>query len=285
LEVVDAVAMETGSYASSRGVRDLALAGQAVLLAGKKGVEIVDVSNPQHPLRLSRLRLGGTVQAIEIMDRYAWVVRTMRPRGIVSIDISHPEDPVIAGKSGAHWGMARDLAVRSTTGFVAEGLFGVGVYDFSNPQAPERLGRFDTPGITIHVALYGDLLAAADLFGPVRLYSLSDPLQPRLVSEIQTQHAVVDTALHGNALHLQALRPRPASWIKCLVGVECRPGERIEVYDISMEGSPPKMGDYLMEVGSGDVPLVGTAVMGVNIVVPEHRGFRVLEARIVGGQP
>jgi hypothetical protein len=115
---------------------------------------------------------------------------------------------------------------------------------------------------------------ATTLDSRILVADITRPLHPQVVAEIPTDWPVVSTAVHGTTLHAQKLDWRPSAFVKCLVGVECSPGDDVEVYDIALRDDPTYSGAYL--AGAACLPELG--VKGRYLVARSDDGFEVMEA-------
>jgi hypothetical protein len=69
--------------------------------------------------------------------------------------------------------------------FVAEGEYGVELFDFSNPTSPQLITRYDTPGRAEDIFYYHPELYIADGDSGVLIINVENPLEPRILSNIQ----------------------------------------------------------------------------------------------------
>ena len=99
--------------------------------------------------------------------------------GVVAYDIRDPIAPRFTGRVTTQ-GTTKDLAVGRRYVYAASGTAGVEVIDTGAPGAMEKIGRVDTPGSALGIALEGPRLVVAD-WGPTFVFDISAPAQPALM--------------------------------------------------------------------------------------------------------
>ncbi len=110
-------------------------------------LKLADLTNPAAPSALGALALPTEIRSIAVSGSYAYVsdVDTL-----FVVDVLDPAHPAVLGSTPA---IAFDIVVDGTRAFVAAGAGGLLVFDVSNPAAPSRIGRLDTPGYAVGVAV------------------------------------------------------------------------------------------------------------------------------------
>jgi hypothetical protein len=126
------------------GVRalDLILDGNLAYLATEKGLTIIDVSDPLHPVRRgSVLALKGN-RSYGLAKKGSHIYLAAGRAGMQVIDVSNPDAPTTIG-SAYVGGMIWDVAVHPTANAAYAASFRgqVQVFDISNPAAPRLTQR------------------------------------------------------------------------------------------------------------------------------------------------
>lgn len=95
---------------------------------------------------------------------------------LVVFDVGDPLDPQHIATLPAE-GTLKDLAWLNDTVYAASGSAGVEIFDVSDPGAPVKAGRADTPGSALGVSAEGEHLIVAD-WNDVQLFNISNRLVP-----------------------------------------------------------------------------------------------------------
>jgi hypothetical protein len=168
---------------------DLAFAG------GPAGLRIIDITDPLVPVVLFEdpdyhpAALSGTVLACG-------------GRHIQTLDISDPANPeLLGGVPNATW---NGLAFTGTWLLNANNIFGLDVFDASEPSSPDRLGIVDLPDRTEDVVFQGDLAFAAAREGGLRILDISDRTNPVELGDLPTVGEARGVAVRGHWAYVAA---------------------------------------------------------------------------------
>ena len=125
------------------GARAISIAGNYAYILCRRGLAVVDVSEPVHPRIIAALGSPDLVEprAVAIQLRYAFVADA---RGLIVIDITHPEKPVLAASLGLP--EAQDVYVARTYAYVAAGKSGLAIVDVEQPTKPFVQQTYDAGG-------------------------------------------------------------------------------------------------------------------------------------------
>jgi hypothetical protein len=159
--------VDTPGFASA-----VAVHGRLALVAdGHKGLRIVDVSDPGHPLEIGSVETGGWARRVAALGDHAYVAA--ENDGVRIVDLSTPSRPVEVGviDTGEP---ALDLAAAGDHLYVAARF--LKVFDVSDPANPREV---DPPEAVYAstVAVDGGLLFAAGNWSFV-VYDISEPSEP-----------------------------------------------------------------------------------------------------------
>jgi len=163
-----------------------------------RGFDIVDISDPEHPVFQSNLPLTGNGMDVIVDDGFAYV--TTKSGGLHIVDVHDPLHPVQLGSIQAdpevddlalHLHKADDLI------FVADEMYGVPIYDVSDPNHPFKIG---TCGISFGEAVWVEDNYAYLTGGTVGLhiYDVSDPSNPQFVSSLPKISYTYDVQVWGD---------------------------------------------------------------------------------------
>ncbi|NQT33795.1 hypothetical protein HQ587_01290 [bacterium] len=126
--------------------------GLAYVAAGCSGLQIVDVSDPENPVVVGYWEYINEACGVAVSDEYAYVA------------------------DGGIWN-------EDEFGYVGGGLRVISVDD---PEHPEEVGYYNTPGRAEGVTVSGDYAYVADGGGSLRVISVADPEQPEEVGFCDT---------------------------------------------------------------------------------------------------
>jgi len=119
----------------------VAVSGNYAYVAnGSGGLQVLDVSNPANPQRVSYCGTSGSAQGVAVSGNYAYVADDMA--GFQVIDVSTPANPQwVGGCTNDPGGRAWGVAVSGNYAYVADSGAGLHVIDVSSPANPQRVSR------------------------------------------------------------------------------------------------------------------------------------------------
>lgn len=170
-------------------VQDLAVRGETVYLLTEQGLALLAVTD-----LAERGFLPGGGQALVVTDSAVYVAARQAGIRVAVFDrrdgLRGPWREIVTAAA------ARDLAVDPAGGalFVALGEAGVALYELVDPAQPQLAAQLAdaVPASTVTIEA-GRLLAGCDY--RLLIYSLADPLAPRLLSTYDPLHDGVDVLL------------------------------------------------------------------------------------------
>ena len=146
------------------------------------GFDIIDVSDPSFPIRISHLDLPGWENGVWVNNPFGKAFVADDWEGLQIIDISDPTNPRV-DTSLLKADYSYDLVVDRNYAYIANYACGLKIIDVSNPTLPREVGTYDTIGRD-----YIETATARDsfVFMPGRMgvkfksIDVSDPSRPRL---------------------------------------------------------------------------------------------------------
>jgi hypothetical protein len=240
------------------------------------GFAVVDITDPLHPLLVTRLEMPGDVIGLALSGTHVYVTESpsaQRPwRGLQVIDMADPAHPRIVGSLGGPgdpWGVGAaqpalgGLAVVGGYAYVATTEDAVPesqlrVIDVSNPGLPRLVGRAGFAGGAHGVAVSGGFAYVTGDNPGLRVIDIGDPQRPRLVASVQIPAYSWDVTVSGDVVDVaNPANPRLVGTLTCpepsgvaVSGsyVYCASSaRRLDVVDVSVPESPRL-------VGSVDIP-------------------------------
>ncbi|MEW6160536.1 MAG: hypothetical protein AB1813_24145, partial [Verrucomicrobiota bacterium] len=196
---------------------------------------------------------------------------------------------------------ASDLVVEGGYAYVAGGLAGLQIIDIRTPQLPRRVGRYDTRGGTVKVAVWGDFAYIGESGFGLRIVDVHDRVMPRLSGSIPLtnglHHAIacgsnyVYVAYRDAGLQIidarDPTRPRLAGHYPAYAFGVAVSGNfayladgnlGLIILDVSDPTQPTRVAEYLVDGGAGSVKVSdGKAFLDLN-----GGGLRILDVRNPG---
>jgi len=178
-----------GNYAYMVALEEFSGGGYTLSL------RIIDVSDPTRPREVGQYAPAGKkAYAVVAGNNYAYVaVSGSNSNALHVLNISNPASPQfvreitnvpdIEGDGGT---------VVGNRLYLVHGRNGVSIWDISQPDNPQRLGAFDTPGIARSVAVSGNYAFVTDgrwtdpgaEKGYLRIVDVSNPANPQIVASV-----------------------------------------------------------------------------------------------------
>lgn len=167
--------------------------------AGRKGMHVVDVSDPERPIGKSKLYNG--INCVDVAVSGGVAVVAAESAGLLIADVSHPAAPVVR-KNFNTTGTARGVAIAGQFAYVADGTAGLQIIDISDPQAPARVGGLDTSGEAYDVAVEGPYAYVADRAAGLQVIDVSDPAAPVRAGGYNTPGDAYGVAVSGSIVYV-----------------------------------------------------------------------------------
>ncbi len=271
MTIEESTPMEVARY-SGWSTNALALHGETAWVTGKRGIEAIDLSDPEAPTLIHRQRLNGVGHAIEACSSQTLcLASTHTSKRLRTIDVSDPTTLAILG-DGFGQGQSRGLSVGEGRVYMAANNFGVEVFDVSDPAAPVWVDNLDTGDWVVDVLWSRGVLYIANAAGSVSVFRVPRYASPEPIGTIATTGHPVELRLAGTALLVAELDDGPA-WTQCHAGLTCRGGDHAEAFDTR----PDTWGANLGQWEGDSVSWVYTHTLRENLLVPTAGGFTVYQ--------
>ncbi len=148
----------------------------AYIASADTGLVIVDVSNREHPVEVTRIDTPGSAYDVRIVDDTLYIADFNG--GLLIYDISNRTSPTLLSTTPLN--EANDVWVVDNVAYVSNGDEGIAVIDVSDPASPVVQPSIN--GLSsLGVAADSNWLVAVDS-STVHVYDLVDPLAPVLVN-------------------------------------------------------------------------------------------------------
>lgn len=184
-------------------VRALAVEGAyAYVAAGKGGLQVIDISDPEHPTVISYYLTEGYAQDVAVANGHVYLASTpvwdgsgWNGSSLHIVDVSDPANPKQAAVYDTP-GWEFGVAVTGDMAFVADGDGGLRILDVSDRAAPKEIGAIYTAGYALDVAVGDGVVYVAEFDKGVGEVDVADLSDPREVTVIDTpgkaRHVTVD---------------------------------------------------------------------------------------------
>jgi len=175
-------------------VRDVVVAqGRAYLANGSIGLTVLDVSEPKSPRWLGSINHIGTALALRYEDGYV-ALRNDRAE-VMLIDARNPALPKVVGVQPAPQAIA-GIALAQKQVLAASDL-SLDVMDFSVP-VPNVVSIGANFGGSRRAVIRDNILFVADWFSGLHMYDISEPGNPRHLSNYHTQGSSKGVLVRGD---------------------------------------------------------------------------------------
>ncbi len=206
-------------------VRDIEISGTYLYAAlGDAGVQILDISDPQHITILGGYTTYGEVSAVRVVGNYAYTASIFDSFRI--FDVSSPAHPTQCGQFDAIY-IGEGVDVVGTYAYVAAGGDGLRILDVSDCHNIASLGTYPST-YARDVAVSGDYAYLADGYGSPNfvVVNVSNPDAPAKIGSLAAPGEGYAVALEGSMAYL-------ATW-----------DNGVRFIDISNPTAPAELGFY-----------------------------------------
>ena len=153
--------VEIGFCSDPWQINSIVVADSYAYLACYRGVSIVDVSDPSAPVQISVLSPETLFSSICLSGTRAYATfENSELSGMTIIDVSNPAEPQAVRQIWADY-YGNTCTASGDIVFLANVMFGIRAFDFSNPNNGTYLGFLDPPEFAYGIATDGDRLYVA----------------------------------------------------------------------------------------------------------------------------
>lgn len=238
-----------GSVTIRGAGRAVAVSGSYAYIANRLlGLQIIDISDPQHPLLAGSVETPGSPNGVSVSGQYVLVAA--EEGGLVVIDASDPTNPQVVGTMDTP-NNALKVAHFGTQAYLCDSGAFLCV-DISNPQNPQIVGSVTTPGAAVDLEIVGNLAYVADHGNGLKIIDVSFPDSPQIQASIgvPSSHCV---SIQGN--HVYSV------------------GSRFEAIEIQNALSPQVLGNVDTPGYGRDIVISGTH----GFVADDDEGLQIID--------
>lgn len=178
-----------GTLPASGSSNHVELLGSHVYLANRNtgSVEVVDVSDPAHPVSRDSVLAGADFSALDVVSSGGQVrIYAAESLALWVIDATDPGNLIPIGQEPlADFGSA--VEVVGSLAYVGDGSAGLKIIDVSNPTNPAPRGGLNTPGFVSDIQVVGQRAYLADSSSAsLRIVDVSNPDLPLPLGAVTT---------------------------------------------------------------------------------------------------
>ncbi len=162
-----------------------------------RGLQIMDVSDPQNPSMISSFPTAGSANWVAVNGSITYLADG--ESGLLAIDVSTPLNPVLISSYDTQ-GEAASISINGGVAYVADS--GLQIVDISDPQNTNLLGGYDSPGEAYAVQVAGNTAYVADGTAGMQIVDLSNPQNPFLISAYDTPGEARSITVVGNTAYI-----------------------------------------------------------------------------------
>jgi len=160
----------------------------------------LNLSDPENPVFISSVLLGGKVQDVFVAGNYAYV--SINTLGFSIIDISDPSSMILMGTGESYNMYSTKIFHNDGYIYLVDGG-GMMVYDVSDPANPLYIYQFFLDGIN-DVFVQGNFAYLASKHSGMIIYDVEDPTQPVLIGFLAGNYWGNSIWVNGTTAYLGA---------------------------------------------------------------------------------
>jgi hypothetical protein len=172
-----------GTYNIPIDVRNIDVEGNVAFLADRDvGLYIVNVSNPSSPTLISSYTSPSGVFDVDVCGNYAYITIVLGG-GLQVINITDLTIPTLGGSylySGAYF----EVVVSGNIAYVNEGMYGLHIFDVSNPSNPSPIFMGELAEAE-NIVVSGGIAYLLSRFGYFTIVNVSNPSLPEILTSYE----------------------------------------------------------------------------------------------------
>jgi len=149
---------------------------------------VIDVSNPEMPVKVGSYVAPGSIEDIVVSEGLAYLA--CRNAGLVIVDVTDPGDPV--GLSSCATTYARAVRVDGGRAYVADNNDGLKIIDVSDPASPNVIGNYPVSFSSATLNVSGDIVYLHEYNVGLHILDASNPAAPILKSTLTFSYTFIN---------------------------------------------------------------------------------------------
>lgn len=212
--------------------------GTFVYLAGSGKLQIYDTADPHNPRKVGELSGLPSWECRQLAVHRGYVYITARNRGLWVIDVRDPRNPRKAGDFDTVE-LATGIDAAGDALFVTMRVYGIQIFDISNPMEPVHAGLYRAPYEAQSTYYRNGILAVGDWGNSsAQLADASHPADLKLLANIPLDGYGDGVYIQGNTLYAATGHHARKGSMKERHGA----GHGVELFDISDPAKPERIG-------------------------------------------
>lgn len=192
---------------------DVCVLGMTAYVTGNKGVQIVDVRNPESPKSLSEIRLGDGAFGVVVENGTAYIAGDKE--GFFIADVRDPFHPALIGQYSEKKGVTVNVSINGNYAYVVMREGGLLVLDINDKKKPRLLQDIRVGERATEIFLHKNYLYVSDPSSGLVVFDVTDPASPVKLSIVPGTQGVFGIDIKGDLLflgcHSQGLKILDAS--------------------------------------------------------------------------
>jgi gliding motility-associated-like protein len=158
-------------------------------------LNIVDFSDPEIPVELSKLLLPELPLKIVVSGDYCYVIGVVEGVWIYDIsDLGFPQEVGFFSTTGD----AEGIDLKGSYAYVADAWEGLRIIDVSSPDNPNEVGFIETTNSATAIAVDDSFAYVADSYVGLRVIDIKNPTEPQEVGFCSTPRNVTGILINDN---------------------------------------------------------------------------------------
>jgi len=155
----------------------------AFLAYGNKGLQIVDVTQPESAKLIGAIDVGSYVNDLRVVKNLVYLVTS--DKGLLIVDASNLNAPLQIGQLST-FAEGNGLDVEGTNAFIASSENALRIVNIGNASNPTEIGVLHGKSASLHSVINSGYLYSASGKLGVEIYDVSDIGQPKFLTSIDT---------------------------------------------------------------------------------------------------
>lgn len=176
--------------------------------------------------KIGQIETNGLATTVQVRGKIAYVIDSNEnnPGGLMLINISNPEQPVLLG-SYYEAGMPNDFALQGDLAYVSNSGDGLEILNVSNPDNIVRIGHYRPGKIMYDVEVRDNIAFLASNSEGLEILNISDPTVPQRISKVALSNYCINVFVEENYCYASGF-------------------STLEVVDISNPSTPQKVEQF-----------------------------------------
>ncbi|MCB4790863.1 MAG: fibronectin type III domain-containing protein [Elusimicrobia bacterium] len=198
------------SYASNSSAysnaNDVCIKGNYAFVSDSGGsydMRVFNITNPTSISQVGYHSVAGNAQCIFVSGNYAYIGLDSS-YGFQVLNVANPVNSnnfQALGQQSVS-GTCYDIYVENNYAYVANGAYGLKIYNVSNPSSMSLVASYSTAGLCKGVYVYGNRLYLAEESSGIEILDITNPAAPSLLKSYQTSATARGVFAKGNYVYV-----------------------------------------------------------------------------------